>query len=85
MENKLQVYVKFQKIAWNSTFYDNHARKGRKALKKEYICVLFMDLSKAFDTTNYNLLLAKLLIRGFCMNAPNLMCSYVILKMENRE
>ena len=44
-----------------------------------------MDLSKAFDTTNDNLLLAKLLIYGFCMNAPNLMCIYVILKMENRE
>ena len=44
-----------------------------------------MDLSKAFDTTNDNLLLTKLLIYGFCMNAPNLMCIYVILKMENRE
>ena len=86
MENKLHVYGKFQKIAWNSTFYGNHARKGRKAQeKKEYICVLFMDLSKAFDTTKDNLLLEKLLIYGFCMNAPNLICSYVILKMENRE
>ena len=43
-----------------------------------------MDLSKAFDTTNDNLLLEKLLIYGFCMNAPNLICN-VILKMENRE
>ena len=52
--------------------------KWRKALdKKEYICVLFMDLSKAFDTINHDLLLAKPHAYGFSKNALNLMCSYL--------
>ena len=36
-----------------------------------------MDLSKAFDTINHDLLLAKLRAYGFSNNALNLMCSYV--------
>ena len=35
--------------------------KGDKALDKEdFICAIFMDLSKAFDRLNYNVLFAKL-------------------------
>ena len=35
--------------------------KWKRALNNgEYVSVLFMDLSKAFDTTNYDLLIAKL-------------------------
>ena len=51
--------------------------KSRKALdKKEHICLLFMDLSKAFDTINNDFLLTKLLGYGFSVNSLNLMCSY---------
>ena len=33
MENKLsKIYSRFQKIAWNPIFYDNHARKLEKKL-----------------------------------------------------
>ena len=41
--------------------------------KGEYVCVLFMDLSKAFDTINPDLLLTKLRAYGFSNNALNLM------------
>ena len=45
--------------------------------KEEYVCVLFMDISTAFDTIIHDLLLAKLRAYGFSNNALNLMCSYL--------
>ena len=36
-----------------------------------------MDLSKAFDTINHDLLLAKLKAYGFSLNAAKLMRSYL--------
>ena len=38
-----------------------------------YVSALFMDLSKAFDTINHDLMLAKLKAYGFSTNALNLM------------
>ena len=38
--------------------------------------MLFMDLSKFFDTINHYLFLAKLHAYDFFINALNLMCSY---------
>ena len=43
----------------------------------ENICVLFMDLSKAFDTINHDLLVPKLKVYGFLIDALDLMCSYL--------
>ena len=43
--------------------------------KSESVCALFMDLSKAFDTVNQDLLLAKLKAYGFSKDALTLMCS----------
>ena len=52
--------------------------KWKKAVDKgEYVSTLFMDLSKAFDTINHDLLLAKLKTYGFSLNAVKLMRSYL--------
>ena len=48
-----------------------------------YVSSLFMDLSKAFDTINHDLMLAKLKAYGFSTNALNLMHSY--LKNRNKK
>ena len=45
--------------------------------KGEYICAMYMDLSKAFHTVNHDLLLAKLRAYVFSTSALNLLCSYV--------
>ena len=50
--------------------------------QRKYICVLFMDLSKAFGTINHDLLLAKLRAYGFSNNALNIRRSYK--KQERR-
>ena len=42
-----------------------------------YASVLFMDLSKSFDTINHDLMLAKLKAYGFSTNALNLIHSYL--------
>ena len=45
--------------------------------KGEYVGVICMDLSKAFDTINHNLLLEKLKAYGFSHNALSFMLSYL--------
>ena len=53
-------------------------KKWKKALDKgEDVCTIFMDLSKAFDSKNHDLLLAKLKAYGFSENALKLICSYL--------
>ena len=52
--------------------------KWKSALNKGgNICALFMDFSKAFDTINHDLLLAKLKAYGFSINTLDLICSYL--------
>ena len=45
--------------------------------KGEYVGVIFMDLLKAFDAINDDLLLAKLKAYGFSHNAMAFMLSYL--------
>ena len=42
-----------------------------------YVTVLFMDLLRAFDTINHDLMLVKLKAYGFSFNALKLMHSYL--------
>ena len=52
--------------------------KWKRALDKgEYVSALFMDLSKALDTINHDLLIAKLKDYGFSKEALKLMKSYL--------
>ena len=58
--------------------------KWKSALDKgENICVLFMDLSKIFDTINHELLLAKLRVYGFSINALDLICRHLINRKQS--
>ena len=65
-------------MSWNAIFVTSYIGKCEKALDKgENVCTIFMNLSKAFDTKNHDLLLAKLKAHGFSENASKLMCSYL--------
>ena len=56
----------------------NMIEKWRHALDKgKKVGTIFMDLSKAFDTLNHNLLLAKLDAYGFSFNAIKFVQSYL--------
>ena len=81
MQNKLSKYVTgFRKSQGTQHSLMIMLEKWKNVLDKgEYVCVLFMDLSKAFD---HYLLLAKLRAYGFSNNALNLMGSY--LKTGNK-
>ena len=45
--------------------------------KGGYVCAIFMDLSKAFDTIHYNLMIAKLGVHGFSYDVVQYMRSYL--------
>ena len=52
--------------------------KWKSALdKRENICALFIDLSKAFDTIYHDLFPAKLKACGVSINVLDLMCSFL--------
>ena len=62
----------------NTQYSLSMLEKWKASLDKgEYLGVIFMDLSKAFDTINHHLLLAKLKAYGFSHNALAFMLSYL--------
>ena len=61
----------------------NMIEKWRHTLDKgKKVGTIFMDLSKAFDTLNHNLLLAKLDAYGFSFNAIKFVQSYLLDRFQ---
>ena len=79
MEGKLSKYLTgFRKSHGPQNLLATMLEKWKKAVEKaEYVSALFMDLSKALDTINDDLLLAKLKAYRFSLNAVKLMHSYL--------
>ena len=79
MQDKLSKHITgFRKSHGTQHSLTTMLEKWKSPLdKEENICILFMDFSKAFDTTDHDLLLEKLKAYGFSINALDLMCSYL--------
>ena len=79
MEDKLSKCLKgFRKSHGTQHLLATMLEKWKKAVDNgKCISALFLDLSKAFDTVNYDLLLPKLKTYGFSPNALKLMHSYL--------
>ena len=77
MENKISKCVTgFRKSHGTQHSLIAMLEKWKKALdKEENISAIFMDLSKAFETINHDLLLAKLKAYGFSKQVLSFMCS----------
>ena len=80
IQDKLLKHITgFQKSHETRHSFITMLQKWKSALdKNENICVLFMDRLNIFDTINHDLLLAKLKVCWFLINALDLMFSYLI-------
>ena len=84
MQDKLSKHITGFRKSHETQHSLCHKERWKSALDEgENICVLLMNLSKAFDTINHDLLLAKLKLYGFSINALDLMCSYLINQRQS--
>ena len=58
-------------------------KRKREIDNGPYVSALFMELSKAFDTINHDLMLAKLKAYRFSTNALNLKHTYLKNKTKS--
>ena len=79
MANQLSKYITgVRKDHKTQQFLITMLEKWKNVFEKgEYASYLFMDLSKAFDTINHDLLLAKLKSDGFSNKSLSLLYSYL--------
>ena len=85
MEDKRSKYITgFTKAHGTQQSLITMLQKWKSVLDKgEYVCCLFMHLSKVFDTINRDFLLAQLKAYGFSHKSLALMCAYLKNKTEN--
>ena len=57
-------------------------KKKKNSWQRKCVSTSFLDLTKAFDTINHDLSLAKLKAYGFSLNALKLMHSYLNNKKQ---
>ena len=78
VEDEISNYVGFRKSHGTQHSLVIILERWKQAIDKgEYISVMYMDLSKAFDTINHDLLLAKLRAYGFSASLLNGLHSYL--------
>ena len=79
MEDKISNYVTgFRKSHETQNPLVTMLERWKQTIDKgEYISVMYMNLSKAFDNINHNLLLAKLRAYAFSTSALNLLYTYL--------
>ena len=66
-----------------TTFSPKNVRTRKEALGKgKSVAAIFIDLSKAFDTLNHDLLTAKLEAYGFSKNSLNYIQSYLNNRLQ---
>ena len=79
MSNKLSNKLSGFRKNYNTQYFLTYMlEKWKNTLDKgKHVGTIFTDLSKAFDTTNHDLLIAKLEAYGFSNNALSFMLSYL--------
>ena len=87
MEEKLSKYItSFRKAHGTQHSLIAMLEKWKRVVdKREYVCCLFMDLPKDFDTINHDLLLAKLKTYSFSNKSLALMCNYLQNRKQRRQ
>ena len=84
MEDKLsKLLTGFRKNHSTQHFLTNMLEKWKNTLDKGgFVCAMFMDLSKVFDTVNHDLLIARLGTYGFQKDALSFMKSYLTKRRQ---